>query len=593
MNSFFFYFISATGSNVIKSSLDFVQGLNIVCGPSNTGKSYIYHCIDYLFGSSVVPFDESTGYDTIRMEVITGNGHSLSLERQLGKNTVQVISDVPGIDSEKYSTSSGKQKLSALWLALIGISEEHKIVKNQHFHSQTLTWRTLLHSFLIDEERIPQKEPILLQTQYAARPASLSALLYLMTGKDYGEFAAQDTPEIKKARKKAKSDYITEKLGELTEQHGKIADSMASLEGVDIEAEMRSVIDRITQTENDIIIATKRSRKLLEQVYDISARLEEGDFLYDRYKALESQYLSDIKRLEFISDGEENFVNSSTPTRCPVCDSELTEQEDIHLHDSNVALSTITAKLNDLREVIVELSQDKVILGKRLDELKTENDNLLSVIRNKLEPQAAELNTKLKDYRIVVQMKHEMSVIKILSEGMNADLGVIEFDDESELKFKPKEYFTRDFIDTMSSYLAEMLESCKFEKFLTARFSIDSFDVVTNGRRKDIEGSGFRAFLNTVLAFSFMRYLTKHGKYAPGLLVIDSPILSLMEKESEKATDSMKSSLFQYLIDNQQFGQVIILENEIPSIDYSRTNVERFTMDENNGRYGFLHSVRN
>ena len=593
MSSFFISRIIATGEKVVASKIDFKQGLNIVCGPSNTGKSYIFHCIDFLFGSSSKPFDESTGYDTVRMEVITEKGHNLSLERQLGKNTIQVISNVPEIESGRYSTSSGKKKINTVWLALIGINEEHKIVKNQYYHSQTLTWRTFLHSFLISDEQIPQKEPVLLQAQFAARPASMSALLFLMTGKDYGEIATQDTPDIKKARKKAKSDYINEKLQELTEQHGKIADSMASLEGVDIEAEMRVVIDHIAATENDIITATKRSRKLLEQIYDTSARLEEGEFLHDRYLALETQYQSDIKRLEFIEDGEQKFSEPQSEAKCPVCDSELNGHEVIACHDAKAEIRTITAKLNDLREVIVEVVQDKIALEKQLVALKTENDNVLAVIRNKLEPQADELKEKLKDYRAVVQMKHEMSVIKILSDGMNADLGTIESDEESELRYKPREYFSREFIDTLSEYLSEMLELCNFERFLTARFSIDSFDVVTNGRKKEIEGSGFRAYLNTVMAFSFMRYLAKHGKYAPGLLVIDSPILSLKEKGGEMATDSMKSSLFQYFINNQKYGQVIILENDIPQLDYKNANVERFTMDEDDGRYGFLHSVRN
>jgi len=418
-------------------------------------------------------------------------------------------------------------------------------------------------------------------------------MLFLITGKDYSVFTAQDTPEVKKARKKAKSDYINEKIVEFTEQYGRLSDSMAALDGVDIEVEMRLVIDRIAKTENDIILATKRSRKLLEQIYDISARLEEGDFLSNRYLALESQYLSDIKRLEFIKDGGKQFHPSVVQARCPVCDGELNEHENLLCHDPAAESQIITAKLKDLREVIGDVVKDKIVLEQQLHVLKTENDGILSVIRNTLEPQAEELKEKLKDYRAVVQTQHEMNVIKLLSNGMNADLGVIEADDESEQKFKPKEFFSSEFIDTMSNYLSEMLEKCKFEKFLTARFSIETFDVVTNARKKDIEGSGFRAFLNTVMAFSFMRYLAEHGKYAPRLLVIDSPILSLLEKDNEQATDNMKSSLFNYLVENQHIGQVIILENDIPDIEYKDANVQRFTMDENDGRYGFLLSVHN
>ncbi|WP_302538326.1 hypothetical protein [Clostridium saudiense] len=76
------------------------------------------------------------------------------------------------------------------------------------------------------------------------------------------------------------------------------------------------------------------------------------------------------------------------------------------------------------------------------------------------------------------------------------------------------------------------------------------------------------------------------------MLIIDSPILSLKEKSDEKASDSMKSSLFKYLVDNQNSGQTIIIENDIPDIDYSKVNVIKFTKDKNNGRYGFFKEIK-
>jgi hypothetical protein len=85
-----------------------------------------------------------------------------------------------------------------------------------------------------------------------------------------------------------------------------------------------------------------------------------------------------------------------------------------------------------------------------------------------------------------------------------------------------------------------------------------------------------------------MKYLSLNAVYAPRMLFLDSPILSLKEKSDESASDGMKAGLFQYLIDNQKFGQVIVAENNIPDLDYSSVNVVRFTKDTDVGRYGFL-----
>lgn len=175
---------------------------------------------------------------------------------------------------------------------------------------------------------------------------------------------------------------------------------------------------------------------------------------------------------------------------------------------------------------------------------------------------------------------------------MKSELFEAMMEDESAVEFKIKAYFNNEIIATLDIYLNRILEACKFDGYSSAYFDSSSFDIFINGTPKDTYGKGYRAFLNTVLAISLMEYLTDKGKYAPELLIIDSPILSLKEKEDGVASDTMKAALFQYLLDNQSHGQVIIVENDIPDLDYSSANVIQFTKDESYGRYGFLNGVR-
>ena len=51
----------------------------------------------------------------------------------------------------------------------------------------------------------------------------------------------------------------------------------------------------------------------------------------------------------------------------------------------------------------------------------------------------------------------------------------------------------------------------------------------------------------------------------------------------------MKASLFSYLVSHQKYGQLIILENDIPDINYKDANVIRFTKNNNVGRAGLLY----
>ena len=108
-------------------------------------------------------------------------------------------------------------------------------------------------------------------------------------------------------------------------------------------------------------------------------------------------------------------------------------------------------------------------------------------------------------------------------------------------------------------------------------------------------GKGYAAFLNTVLAISFQEYLDKYGTYKPGLLVVDSPILSLAEKregDNRPISGGMKTSLFQYMVDHRMDRQSIIIENNIPEIDYNKEEVKLIPFTKTDeGRYGLLKTM--
>jgi hypothetical protein len=108
---------------------------------------------------------------------------------------------------------------------------------------------------------------------------------------------------------------------------------------------------------------------------------------------------------------------------------------------------------------------------------------------------------------------------------------------------------------------------------------------------KQHEGEGYRGLLNSITAVAFHRMLLDNAKYKPGLLIMDSPILSLKEADSVPLDDSMKKGLFNYLAQTTENMQIIVVENELPEFDSEKANLIHFTKDDN-GRYGFISNVR-
>ena len=70
MSAFYIKELVVTGSGLSDAKITFQKGLNVINGPSNTWKSYIFKCIDYMFGAEKLKeINESKGYDRIYLEI--------------------------------------------------------------------------------------------------------------------------------------------------------------------------------------------------------------------------------------------------------------------------------------------------------------------------------------------------------------------------------------------------------------------------------------------------------------------------------------------------------------------------------------------
>ena len=51
-NGFYLEKLVLTGEDVEPAIVEFEKGLNVIYGPSDTGKTYIFQCIQFLLGKS-------------------------------------------------------------------------------------------------------------------------------------------------------------------------------------------------------------------------------------------------------------------------------------------------------------------------------------------------------------------------------------------------------------------------------------------------------------------------------------------------------------------------------------------------------------
>ena len=592
--SFYIEKIIVTGSGKTDSIIELSNGVNIIYGPSNTGKTYIVKCIDYRFGSEREPIDISTGYQYIKIIVRTQCG-TITMSRKIGENKIEVSSNDNNVPSGKYATKASRtnydKTINSVWLSLIGINDLHLVISNENYKKQILSWRTFSHMFMLTETKIISEYSAILSGRDTSNTAVIASLIFLLSGQDFAETETKDTKEIKEAKKNAVKAYINKELFRLSERNQELLAQLKENPNIDIAVEIEKIMAEISTNEKRINSSIEENQKILAQLYEKNENLSECNVLLNRYDELTTQYDADLKRLNFIVDGEAN-LNTSFSTHCPFCDGEVVVKKNQNYIDAAKSdYKKIKLQAKDLESASKELRSEKLSLEQEIGTLMAKKKSIEELIEKELKPQVFNLKEKLSTYKDAIECQKEIDILKKLSEQKTADMIENDTDEESELKFKVKEHLDYSFINELSNGIKSFLENCNYDNLLSVIFDKADMDIVINGKKKSSNGKGYNAYFNSVVAIVLSRYMESKAKYSPDFLVLDSPILSLKEKETKKPSETMRNTLFENIVDNQKGIQTIVIENEIPEINYKDANIIHFTKEKNNGRYGFLLDV--
>lgn len=592
--SFYIERIIVTGSGKTDSIIELSNGVNIIYGPSNTGKTYIVKCIDYMFGSEREPIDISTGYQYIKIIVRTQCG-TITMSRKIGENKIEVSSNDNNVLSGKYATKASRtnydKTINSVWLSLIGINDLHLVISNENYKKQILSWRTFSHMFMLTETKIISEYSAILSGRDTSNTTVIASLIFLLSGQDFAETETKDTKEIKEAKKNAVKAYINKELFRLSERNQELLAQLKENPNIDIAVEIEKIMAEISTNEKRINSSIEENQKILAQLYEKNENLSECNVLLNRYDELTTQYDADLKRLNFIVDGEAN-LNASFSTHCPFCDGEVVVKKNQNYIDAAKSdYKKIKLQAKDLESASKELRSEKLSLEQEIGTLMAKKKSMEELIEKELKPQVFNLKEKLSAYKDAIECQKEIDILKKLSEQKTADMIENDTDEESELKFKVKEHLDYSFINELSNGIKSFLENCNYDNLLSVIFDKADMDIVINGKKKSSNGKGYNAYFNSVVAIVLSRYMESKAKYSPDFLVLDSPILSLKEKETKKPSETMRNTLFENIVDNQKGIQTIVIENEIPEINYKDANIIHFTKEKNNGRYGFLSDV--
>lgn len=580
-----------------KAYVDLMPGLNIIHGPSNTGKSLIVDCVDFMYGGSPQKLIENPiNFKNVTL-ILDVDGEPLTLSRDINSNDIYVSGNIDGIDNGIYKASKAKQSIYQFWLLLMGITDEVSIVQKADMSPQLLGIRTFIHTFLIKETRMSANNSVLKSGEGYSNNIpipTIMSLIYLLTGITYttGEKVKQE--KIRDAENEAIKRFVDRSLTSIGRQ--KIVEMNipeGEISPEELQTKIESIKKSINEAEQKIDALTKESRALASDVIQIDQQITEAKVLRNRYKSLMTQYESDIRRLTFIAEGDLHMGELPRLDHCPFCNGELPkEKEESCIEAAAAEVGKIELQIKDLLAAGENLDEEIEVLFEKKQEKEDARKSLQKQIYVVLEPKLSELNNDLNGFRVALGKQKVAEIYDKVADTIYVEMEEALDNDETlniNAKGKIREHLESRFNDVLPSILQE----AGYEEFVKAVFDVDSCDIKVNGVSKAVQGQGYSAYLNAVMAIALQEILNQADLYKTNLLVMDSPILSLAEKRKpgeEMASEGMRAGLFEYMDEHTNGYQVIVVENDIPNIKYKNANLIEFTKDPNRGRYGLVES---
>jgi hypothetical protein len=576
----------------------FERGLNVITGPSNTGKTYIYQCINYMFGGSKPPkpITQAASYQSVTMKLLSNEGERFTLQSDLKGGDFLVYGDgMPGpVKLARKHNPESDVTVSAFLLQLNNLLGK-KIRTNAKGKTRTISYRDIVRYLLVEEKRIITDESPIVSGQYTTPTEEKSAFKLILTGQDDRDIIESlSAGEIK--YRKGKIEMLTELVSTNSKELNQLADSVEPEERiVRIDADIEGLKLQHDQLKDEFGALDLQRSGLATQLSTVTSQKIYNDEVLIRSTILKQQYSVDSQRLN--STIEASYLLQDNPTleeNCPVCATPL-GVKNIEPELSAV-INACQMEIRKLGSLIQEVNESEAILNQ-------ENAGFISRMED-FEKKLVEISEQIDD-GVGIKMKAIFEEITNLN-GVKANLNralflketIKSFEDQkrmiqSSIPKKDKESRFEDLLTSnvyeLSNRLKTVLEKCNYPDITDVAYSETAGDFVISGEARELAGKGFRAI--TYAAFMIaLQELLFNKPYSIGPTVLDSPLVTYRKPiaEGEEIPVDLAMDFYRYLASNAKVDQVIILENEEPPAEIEPLINHIIFTRSSSGRYGFI-----
>jgi hypothetical protein len=572
-----------TGAGTQDALVTFSDGLNVIAGPSDTGKTFVAQCLSYLLGSGKKPkaIPEAADYDTARLVLVArSNGVEHQLTRRLdGTGTVEhTTGDQPARVLLPKHNPNRADTLPALLLELSGLSG-HVVRTHAYGKTRPLAFSDVEPLFVIDEETVISERSPILGGQLKDRLVERRIFRLLLTGEDDASVVALEKPEIARGHRAGRTEVLEELIAGVRNQ---LQDLNVTGSIEDAESRSAEWARRADAAAAELELARRAAtpvelqrREVLERLRHTRSLAEHRRELQTRFTLLHAQYESDQERLALVEQAG-GRLEQLTEERCPVCGAASEHQQHDHRRDHvdaraiaescRAEAAKIEVLIHDLTETISANETELAGLGaqevEQTQSLAQTELELSTVLHQHVGVAAKALrdseNARTRELRAVDLLRRTGELNELLADAKATTVATRAEGSTEGASAADAEAF--------ASRAERLLRSWHFPDIDRVTWSERDEDIVVSGRDRASFGKGKRAIMRAAFNLALLRVLVDEQRPAPGLVLIDSPLVVYREPDpgEENFPLAVKQHFYEGVARDFADAQVVVFENDEP-----------------------------
>lgn len=597
-----------TGVDKKDAVITFQDGLNVISGASNTGKTFIFQCINFLFGGTdkPKPIKESKGYDELYLEIESYDNKLITIRRNISDKKMFLyrcsFNNINKVAPQKIENQHSKdtpENISTILLNLCNCTYKN-VVKNKKMETESFSYRYFAHFTMLSEKKIISEDsPIYDDAGNRTKTKNINAFQTVLTGIDNVICEKTKKDETSKVKVQGKLELINEMIinskTELTSlqeiigdvQYSNINDSLATLQEY-----IKTERVKLNKLEKERSTLWKEIQKQKSEKLYLSE-------LIKRFELLKQNYNSDYERLDFI-DESEYYLGQLIDVKCPLCNNEVKSNSEFNSEEIkkaiNVEKDKLRLQMDDLSSTIIE-SNKKV---NTIQSLILEKSKLLHEknieIEEDIKPKISEMLLRVEN---LLKVKDKIVKKDYLTDRINdmenSKKSFIALSTQEKVVVSEVTTSNESLYNEFCKIVHEIFIGWKFREDSNIKFDEKDMDLIIDDEVKKSFGKGFCAIINSAFVIALMKYAIKLDLPHPKIIILDSPLTTYKGKDgevdtnTEKVTDVVKQAFYNHLSKMEKGIQIIILDNAEPNEEtQNNINYIHFTGNKNIDRTGFI-----